>query len=135
MRASQFVENYFEEQLNNKPLMEKKLEYYFSGVSIEKSYFPTLINQKHYKDLREKRLSQIYERISAIALIKDEVVPPFGVLNNLKGGRRNINTRVDVMDFEYPYDHVTPFPLIEKYNVQVDKSFKHIMGNSSAFLS
>jgi hypothetical protein len=104
-------------------------------VSIEKSYFPTLINQKHYKDLREKRLSQIYERISAIALIKDEVVPPFGVLNNLKGGRRNINTRVDVMDFEYPYDHVTPFPLIEKYNVQVDKSFKHIMGNSSAFLS
>jgi len=39
------------------------------------------------------------------------------------------------MDFEYPYDHVTPFPLIEKYNLQVDKSFKHIMGNSSAFLS
>jgi hypothetical protein len=135
MRASQFVENYFEEQLNNKPLMEKKLEYYFSGVSIEKSYFPTLINQKHYKDLREKRLSRIHERISAIALIKDEVVPPFGVLNNLKGWRKNINTRVDVMDFEYPYDHVTPFPLIEKYNLQVDKSFKHIMGNSSAFLS
>jgi hypothetical protein len=135
MRASQFVENYFEKQLNNKPLMEKKLESYFKGVPIEKSYFPALINQKHYKDLREKRLSQIHERIRATALMQDEVVPPFGVLNNLKGERRNINTRVDVLDFEYPYDHVTPFPLIEKYNVHVDKSFKHIMGNSSAFLS
>jgi hypothetical protein len=135
LRASRSLENYFEEQLNNKSLLENKLEHYFNGVSMEKSYFPALINHKHYRGLREKRLTRIHERIKAIALIKDEVVPPAGVLNTLNGELRNINTRLDVLDFEYPYNHVTPFPLIEKYKTQVDRSFKLIMENCSAFLS
>jgi hypothetical protein len=135
LRASKIVENYFEQQLCNKPLMEKRIEYCFSGVPIEKSYFPSLIHQEHYKDLRENRLYQLQEQISATVLVQDEVVPPPGVSNTLRGGGRKINTRVDVLDFEYPYDHVIPFPLTEKYQSQVDKSFRKVMDSTSAFLS
>jgi hypothetical protein len=135
LRASTTVENFFEQQLDNKPLLERRLEHYFRGMSIDRSYFASLISQKHYKDLREKRLHQIHERISATALVKDEVVPPSGVSNTLTGGPGNINTRLDVLDFEYPYNHVTPFPINEKYKVQVDKSFKLVMQNTSAFLA
>jgi hypothetical protein len=135
MRASKSVENYFETQLKNKPLLEKRLEHYFNDVPIERSYFPTLIRQNDYTDIREKRLSQLHERINAIALMQDEVVPPVGVSNTLTGEFKRINTHVDVLDFEYPYDHVTPFPLIEKYQAQVDKSFKHVMESASTFLS
>jgi hypothetical protein len=90
---------------------------------------------KKVKDLRESRLYQLQEQISATVLVQDEVVPPHGVSNTLRGGRRKINTRVDVLDFEFPYDHVIPFPLTEKYQTQVDKSFRKVMDSTSAFLS
>lgn len=135
MRASKSLVNYFEGQLENKPLLEKRLEHYFGDVPIENSHFQSLISLDHYKDLREKRLAQIQERIHAITLVHDEVVPPVGVTNNLTGGFNSLKTHVDVLDFEYPYNHVTPFPILEKYQTQVDSSFNHVMGKASTFLS
>jgi hypothetical protein len=135
LRALQYVKGYFSRELDNKNLMGKKLEQWFSGISVEKSYFPSLINQKDYKEIREKRIYQIHERINAIALSKDEVVPPSGVFNTLNGISGNIKTGLDVLDFEYPYDHVTPFPVTDKYKLQVDYSFRHIMESSAVFLS
>ena len=103
-------------------------------MPIENSHFQSLISLDHYKDLREKRLNQIHDRISAIALAKDEVIPPSGVANNLLGRLQGIKTKVDVLDFEYPYNHVTPFPLLEKFKSQVDNSFNQVMEKAAAFL-
>jgi hypothetical protein len=135
MRAFKSLEYYFNQQLINKSVMEKNLEYYFNDLKIENSYFPVLINKHHYKELREKRLLHLHERISAIALAKDKVSPPLGVSETLRGSNGNIKTRIEVMDFEYPYDHVTPFSSDERYGIQVDKSFKDIMESYSTFLA
>ena len=135
MRAFKSLEYFFNQQLNNKSVMEEKLEYYFNNMKIENSYFPALINEYHYTDLRENRLLHLQERIKAIALVQDKVAPPLGVLATLRGSNDKIKTSIEVMDFEYPYDHVTPFSSDERYGIQVDKAFKNVMGRFSTFLT
>jgi hypothetical protein len=135
MKACIAIQNFYEEQLNNDFAGKKRLGHYLSSLHFEQSYFKAMLTYRHFRELREKRLAQICERINAIALAKDEIVPPHEVLNTLRGGFRDINTKVDVLDFEFPYNHATPFPITEKYKNQVDGAFSLVMDKACAFLA
>jgi len=78
------------------------------------------------QEFREKRFRELHKQIFAIALKKDFVVPPSEVLNTLKGSDKKIPTKVRVMDFNYKYDHVIPFPSTKKLEKEVDKSFNRV---------
>ena len=135
MKACIAIQNFYEEQLNNNFAGKKRLGHYLSDLHLEQSYFKAMLTYRHFKELRENRLTQIYERIHAIALVKDEIVPPHEVLSTLKGGFRDINTKVDVLDFEFPYNHATPFPLTEKYKDRVNEAYRQVMDKACAFLA
>lgn len=135
MKACIAVQNYYEEQLNNNFENEKRLAHYLSDDHYEQSYFKTMLTYRHFRTWREERLSQICGRINAVALVKDEIVPPLEVLNTLKGGFRDIDTKVDVLDFDFPYNHAAPFPVSERYRDPVNEAFGLIMGKACAFLS
>jgi hypothetical protein len=135
MKACIAIQNFYEEQLNNDFAGKKRLGHYLSNLHSEQSYFKAMLTYRHFRELREERLKQIYERIYAVALVKDEIVPPHEVLNTLKGGFRDINTKVDVLDFEFPYNHATPFPLTEKYKDSVNEAFRLVMDKACAFLA
>jgi hypothetical protein len=134
-RASYSVSFFFDELFKNRSTSEKIFSYYFENLVPEKSHFAGIMNYKQFKDLRERRLIQIYERINAIVLEKDDVVMPREVINSICGESYQIKTKVDIMDFDFPYNHVTPFPISEKYNLRVDKSFKCVMETAGTFLS
>jgi hypothetical protein len=134
MKACIAIQNYYEEQLNNNFANVSRLGHYLSGLHLEQSYFKAMLTYRHFRELREKRLAQIYERIYAIALVKDEVVPPHEVLNTLKGGFRDIDIKVDVLDFEFPYNHAIPFPITDKFENRVNDAFRLVMDKACAFL-
>jgi hypothetical protein len=135
VKACIAIQNYYEEQLDNNFENEKRLGHYLSDLHVEPSYFKAMLTYRHFRELREKRLAEIYNRINAIALEKDEVVPPHEVLNTLRGGFRDIDTKVDVLDFEFPYSHAMPFPISDKYRNRVDEAFSLVLGRACDFLA
>ena len=86
------------------------------------------------KELREKRLREIAEHIKAIALKKDDVVPPNEVINTLKGEDRDIPVPVSILNYDYRYDHINPFPNEEALESEVDENFNELFYSASEFL-
>lgn len=142
--GSYYLEHMNKEHMNkkhmNKEHMNKdfhgssRLWHYLSDEHPEESYFKSMLLYHHYKQLREDRLREISGRIYAVALKQDEVIPPVEVLNTLKGELRDIDIKVDVEDFNYQYNHVTPFPLTPKLAEETNRAFEKIMDKASAFL-
>jgi hypothetical protein len=133
--ASTSVAFFLDKMFKNKVHTEKVINRCLEKLLPRQSYFTGLMNYKQFKDLREKRLSRIYERIKVIVLERDRVVVPQEVIDSLSVKAGGHKSNIDVMDFNFPYSHVSPFPLVKKYNLQVDKSFKYIMEKAGEFLS
>lgn len=112
----------FEEELKK----DERLRHYFSDLHPVGKYFRSMLEFHKMQNFRERRFKELSKQISAIALKKDFVVPPSEVLNTLKGSDHKIPTKVKIMDFNYNYDHVIPFPLTKKLEKEVDKSFNRV---------
>lgn len=90
---------------------------------------------KEGRTAREQILQKIGERIYAIGLSHDKVVPASAILLTLKGHRMNLPTRVDILDFPYPYTHESPFPLNnQNLLAQVDTCFRQVFSKVTGFL-
>jgi hypothetical protein len=133
--ASTSVSFFFNELFKDKLRTEKVINRNFEKFVQQQNYFAAMMNYKQFKDLRGKRLAQIYERIKVITLKRDDVITPLDVEDSLSTISDTNKTDIDTMDFDFPYSHVVPFPLLDKYNLQVDRSFKCVMDKASGFLS
>lgn len=95
--------------------------------------FMTFLNEG--RAAREKVLQQIGERIYAIGLANDTVVPPAAILQTLKGPNGYLPTKVDVFDFPYPYTHESPFPVNNQHLLsEVDAGFRQVFSRVADFL-
>ena len=77
-------------------------------------------NRSFREDMLRKYESQIY----AITLKKDDIIPPFEVMNTLKGAYRDIDIKVDELDFDRDYTHENPFPTNNEISQQIEKDFE-----------
>jgi L-ribulose-5-phosphate 3-epimerase UlaE len=68
-----------------------------------------MLNYGAMSQWREERFHALRERLLAIALKKDTVVPPYEVANTLQGKYRDIPVTVGIHDFPYTYSHENPF--------------------------
>lgn len=90
---------------------------------------------KEGRTARENALQKTGERIYAIGLVRDIVVPPQAILLTLKGYQGNLPAKVDIFDFPYPYSHENPFPLNNSnFLPQVDTGFRQVFSKVAAFL-
>jgi len=96
--------------------------------------FRSMLNYGQMSDFREERLRAMNERLFAITLKQDTVIPPYEVANTLQGRYRDIPVRVDMYDFPYSYKHEDPFPILEKNSDEVDVEFKRIFDSIGEFL-
>ncbi|MBT4332676.1 MAG: hypothetical protein HOD64_05300 [Candidatus Cloacimonetes bacterium] len=120
------VYSFYIERLEGELKKDERLRHYFSDLHPVGKYFRSMLEFHKMQDFREKRFKELHKQISAIALKQDFVVPPSEVLNTLKGSDNKIPTKVRVMDFNYKYDHVIPFPPTKKLEKEVDKSFNRV---------
>ncbi|MCD6177603.1 MAG: hypothetical protein J7K29_07180 [Candidatus Cloacimonetes bacterium] len=120
------VYSFYVERLEEELKKDDRLKHYFSDLHPVGKYFKSMLEFHKLQNFREKRFKELNKQISAVALKKDVVVPPSEVLNTLKGSDNKIPTKVKVMDFNYNYDHVIPFPPTKKLEKEVDKSFNRV---------
>ena len=93
--------------------------------------FRSMISFARFRDIREKALVKLRERISVIALLKDKIIPAAGIGATLGKG-----SRFKVLDFPYDYIHENPFPVSGRHICQaVDSSFERVFDMACRFLS
>lgn len=128
------VYSFFIEHLAQEEKKDLRLKHYFSRLHPEGNYFKCMLDFHKMQSGREKRFSELAKQIYAVALKRDIVVPPPEVQNTLQGAERKIPIKVKVLDFEYKYDHITPFPSSEILADEVDKQFNRVFKLAARFL-
>ena len=126
--------SYAIEHLDSHLKNDKRLGHFLGNEHLEGTFFRSMLNYKTLKDLREESFRNMSDRIAAIGLLKDTVIPPYEMMNTLKGSSLDIPIRVDAMDFDYTYKHEDPFQPVPKLNDQLMKSYTAVFDRVAAFL-
>jgi len=89
-----------------------------------------------YFNYRENAFKHLMNRIQAIGLTKDFVVPGHSIKETFGTVYNNTGFDVDVIDFPFKYSHETPFPVNSQgFNDTVNQSFNMVFNKASLFLS
>ncbi len=126
--------SFFIEHLENEFKNDERLSHFFNEDHSAGKYFKSMLCYQKMKDLRERRFMQLKNQISAIALKKDEVIPPIEVLNVLQGDYRENPIKVSIYDLPFKYNHISPFPNNSDITDEVDYYFNKIFEIASAHL-
>ncbi len=94
--------------------------------------FKAMIREDVMQDYRETFFQKACNRIRAISLKKDKVMPTLGI----KKAFGNISNKIlEEMDFPFSYSHQVPFPFRSKADqMLVNQSFLNVFGKAAAFL-
>lgn len=126
--------SFFLARFDNELRADSRLEHYMSDLHPEGRYFRAMLNYNEHKAMRENRLREIQDRVAALALQQDTVIPANEVRNTLQGGNRDIEIRVDVTDFPFDHSHVVPFPLNGPLE-EVTRAFRTTFDQAAEHLS
>jgi hypothetical protein len=94
-----------------------------------------MLDYQKMRNYREDLLRKYEQQIYGISLTKDTVIPSFEIINTLKGAYRDINIRVDELDFDRAYSHENPFPANAPNPGQIDSDFRSVFKKVGAFLN
>lgn len=125
------IYSFYTEKLESELKHDSRVEHYFLKGHRSGSYFKSMLNYQKDKDLREKRFSELSKQIFAVGLKKDEVIPPYEILNTLKGDFRDIPIKVELLDYPFEYDHINPFPV--KRDSKIDEEFAKLFDLAKDF--
>ncbi len=124
-----YVVEHLESHMKLTPVLNHYLSDFEVGVN-----FRCMLNYKTHTGYREEKFRAMSDRFYAIALAKDEVVPPYEVMNTMQGTLRDIPIKVEVLDFPYKYTHENPFPVSPKLDDQVSEEFVKVFDKICEFL-
>jgi hypothetical protein len=110
------------------------LKHYIDGPHDEGHVFYSMLDYKVKREYREALFRRVKQDVMAIGLKQDAIIPPYEIVNTLQGAARDIPILVETDDFPFPYNHVTPFPVIEKNKELIDKNFKRIFQKIAGFI-
>lgn len=96
--------------------------------------FRSMLDTERFGNYRKNRFVAIRDRLRAITLARDVVIPAKRVIETLS--ETGDSNTVKVADFPFPYSHENPFPLLKTaLSAEVDRSFDSIFSEASVFLS
>lgn len=125
-----YLVEHIEKHMSNDP----RLKHYIDGPHAEGHIFYSMLDYKVKREYREELFNKVSADIMAITLKKDSIIPPYEIINTLQGALRNIPVPVSIYDFPFNYNHVNPFPTIEKDRETIDEKFKMVFGRFAEFL-
>jgi hypothetical protein len=95
--------------------------------------FRSMLSLSRKKEFRDNAMKRFQDKVYAITLAKDIVIPPTGIVKTLTGAGVN-NEMIKVMDFPYEYSHEAPFPVLKNdAHFLVDDAFKTVFGEAVSF--
>ncbi|MDR1124715.1 MAG: DUF6051 family protein [Deltaproteobacteria bacterium] len=125
-----YLVEHLESHMKNSP----QLAHLLGGAFEEGINFKSLLNYRLHLPYREEKFREFSDRLYAIALARDEVVPAYEVINTLQGSRKDIGVRVDVLDYPYIYRHEDPFPINGRITAEVDRQFRATFDKICSFI-
>lgn len=126
-----FLVEHFEKMLEKDNL----LNHYMRQGHLEGRIFYAMLDYQKERDFRENLLRKYEHQIYAITLKKDKIIPSFEVVNTLKGAYRDINIKVEELDFNHNYTHENPFPINTKEQNKIDDNFEMVFNKISEFIN
>ena len=112
-------------------LEERSLPTSFKNDFLEQA-FKAMIRPDILQEYRESFFQKACNRIKAISLKKDIVMPTNGVIKALGKASDKI---LEEMDFPFQYSHQIPFPFRSKTDqTRVNQAFNNIFSQAAAFL-
>jgi hypothetical protein len=124
-----FVVEHLESHIKRDEILRHFLTAHDEGVN-----FRCMLNYSTLTSYRDEKFHRMSDRIYAVSLEKDEIIPPYEIINTLRGVHRDNPIRIDILDFPYPYKHEDPFPALPKVADEVDKQFNDVFGRIGEFL-
>lgn len=124
-----FVVEHLESHIKRDEILRHFLTAHDEGVN-----FRCMLNYKTLTAYRDEKFGQLADRIYAVTLGNDEIIPPYEIVNTLQGVERKNKVRIDVLDFPYPCKHEDPFPSLPRIADEVDKQFAEVFGEIGKFL-
>ena len=115
-----FLVEHFDEILQKDNL----LNHYIQEDHLEGKIFHSMLDYQKMRIFREELLRKYENQIYAITLKKDYVIPSCEVINTLKGACRDIDIKVDELDFDRAYTHENPFPASNEISKQIAEDFE-----------
>lgn len=109
------------------------LNHYINEDHIEGKVFYSMMEFQKMRAFREELFKKYEKQFYAITLKKDHVIPSFEVLNTLQGAFRDINIKVEELDFDRDYIHENPFPVDTKTAEQVQEDMKRVFAKVCDF--
>jgi hypothetical protein len=128
------IYSYYTERLEMEMKLDRRIAHYFRDAHPAGIMFRAMLSYQKEKEKREELFKKLQGQLRAVALKKDTVVPPGEVLNTLQGEYRDINTKVEILDFPYPYTHIDPFPATQTLEHPVDCAFNSVFEKASEHL-
>jgi hypothetical protein len=110
------------------------------GLAVEKKEdfiekaFKAMLSFSKYRDYRESFFQEAKNRIKAVTLKKDTVIPTLGVEEAF--GKKCAPAMLEELDFPYEYSHQTPFPTHARIAPEiVQQSFSQLFDRAATFLA
>lgn len=127
--------SYLIEHLDQHLKHDPHLQHYIKGPHREGQIFHAMLNYNINREFREELFRQAAGDFMAIGLKNDEVIPSYEVVNTLQGAARDIPIAVRVLDYEYDYSHIMPFPLRQKDETRIDARFRETFQQIADFVT
>ena len=111
--------------------LERALPACFKTDFLERA-FKAMLREDILKDYRESFFQRACDRIRAISLKKDIVMPTAGVIKALGKASGKI---LEELDFPFPYSHQKPFPIRSEVDPRLmSQAFNRVFTPAAAFL-
>lgn len=125
--AKRLMKYYTEDFIKSQPISKSQ-----SGITMEEA-FRMMISPEVMRERRESFFESASDRISAISLKNDVVIPTDGI----KKALGKVSGRIlQELDFKFPYSHQKPFPLLaDKYKELINNAFGEVFNKASSFLA
>lgn len=123
--AYQRIYQFYMKELDDEIQNSNNLQQFFSENIIGKSFLNMLGNEEH-TPLVKQRFHDLRNQISAIALKNDQVIPANAITDIIQ--------HAEIIDFDYPYTHETPFPIgNDGIKQKADDAFEQIFEKATRF--
>lgn len=118
----------FEDNLNTDEVLKR----YFVENESDGIVFRSLLNKHRFADFRKKKLKKFEDKILAIPLTSDEVMPPKSVRETLNV--EGLQIKVKEMHFPFEYNHISPFSLNEKIKNETNDCFESVFNAAAEWI-
>jgi Family of unknown function (DUF6051) len=130
--ANSAIRSYFTTNFAENIFCDEILADYFKNHKKEMDYLISFLRFENNQSLREKRLIELKDQLSIVALVNDRIIPAESISKTFHKIKDKVS-RIKYLNFNHNYSHVNPFPIFEKHKKEIDYSFKETFRLASAF--